>query len=161
MAKRERSINWEKEEKDIKSDDCETSMMTPVSQVVPIMTNFVTGDNGEMPFNAQTLQASSCLPNVIVIEESVPSGSDQQTPTASRLESRQTPKLSAKKKLLTKTFNFGESSYEDMHNYRKRDDERLQKEHELRMKNMAEIHNQVMINLKLQKEILEKFLNTI
>lgn len=55
-------------------------------------------------------------------------------------------------------FNFAEASYEDMHNLRVLESERQQKEHELRMKCMAEIHSQIMINLKLQQETYRKFL---
>lgn len=43
-----------------------------------------------------------------------------------------------------------------MHDFRVLENERLQKEHEQRIKNIAEIHNQVMENLKLQNKILLK-----
>ncbi|XP_045488463.1 uncharacterized protein LOC123690038, partial [Pieris rapae] len=58
------------------------------------------------------------------------------------------------------TFSFLEASYEDMHRFRALENERLQIEHECRVKNMAEVHSQVMINLKLQTEILMKTLES-
>lgn len=48
-----------------------------------------------------------------------------------------------------------------MHNFRLLENERLQKEHELRMKNLAEIHEQVMENLKLQNQIFLKTLENL
>lgn len=61
----------------------------------------------------------------------------------------------------THSFNFAEASFDDMHSFRTLENERMQKEHELRIKNMAEVHNQVMANLKLQNQILNKHLETL
>lgn len=57
-------------------------------------------------------------------------------------------------------FNFTKASFDDMHHFRALENERMQKEHELRVKQMTEIHNQMLINLKLQQQILEKKLAT-
>lgn len=46
-----------------------------------------------------------------------------------------------------------------MHHYRVLENERLQKEHELRLKNMADLHSQVMRNLKLQEEYLKQMIS--
>uniref|UniRef100_S4P3C7 Uncharacterized protein n=1 Tax=Pararge aegeria TaxID=116150 RepID=S4P3C7_9NEOP len=54
------------------------------------------------------------------------------------------------------SFNFWKSSYQDMHRFRVLRDKRLQQEHEIRMKNMAELQSQAMENLKLQYEFLKK-----
>lgn len=56
-------------------------------------------------------------------------------------------------------FNFAEASFEDMHELRVLESERQKKEHELRIKCAAEIHTQVMVNLKLQEDLLHKMLD--
>ncbi|XP_034839884.1 uncharacterized protein [Maniola hyperantus] len=74
-----------------------------------------------------------------------------------------TPMRVVKKKHPTKnkdSFDLGKSSYEDMHHFRVLENERMQKEHEVRLKNMEEQHSQVMANLTLQNEILKKTLES-
>ncbi|XP_045530354.1 uncharacterized protein LOC123718041 isoform X2 [Pieris brassicae] len=67
---------------------------------------------------------------------------------------RTTPKASS-------NFSFGEASNADVHSIYALENERLQIEHEHRVKNMAEIHSQIMVNLKLQTEILMKTLESL
>ncbi|CAG4969512.1 unnamed protein product [Colias eurytheme] len=49
------------------------------------------------------------------------------------------------------SFDFAEASFKDMHSFRMLENERLQKEHELRMTQMAEMHIRVMKNLNSEK----------
>uniref|UniRef100_A0A2A4JD93 Regulatory protein zeste n=1 Tax=Heliothis virescens TaxID=7102 RepID=A0A2A4JD93_HELVI len=59
------------------------------------------------------------------------------------------------------TSNISEKHYEDMRYYRDMENNRLEKEHLLRMRTMQEQHNQLMKNLRLQEEILKKQLSKI
>ncbi|XP_045486426.1 uncharacterized protein LOC111001025 [Pieris rapae] len=73
--------------------------------------------------------------------------------TTPKKPTKKTPKASS-------SFSFAEASYQDMHNFRALENERLQKEHECRLKNMAELHDQAMLNSKLQTEVLMKTLES-
>lgn len=57
--------------------------------------------------------------------------------------------------------NFSENHYEDMRYYRDMENNRLEKEHLLRIRTMQDQHNQLMKNLRLQEEILRRQLKKI
>ncbi|XP_045531918.1 uncharacterized protein LOC123718947 [Pieris brassicae] len=85
------------------------------------------------------------------------------TPVKSPLRTPKKKTPTTRKTLLQKaSSNFsGEASCADMYRFWATQNERSQKEHELKLKNMAEKHSQLMINLKLQSLMFMKTLEKL